>query len=129
MNRFFYFPDFSFWSATVRRRVHDDGVVMIAAADFTLYEFYTVIDDPADRCISKSGRTCIFFCPGNHAFGGIYVCNACSGSGSGQGSSAGVGKEVQNLDRASGFFDLFREPVPVSSLFREQTGMFETERF
>ena len=129
MDRFFYFPDFPFWSAAVRWRIHDNGIVMIAAADLTLYEFYTVIDDPADRRIAKSGRTGIFLCPGDHALGGIYVCNTCSGSGSGERSTAGVGKEVQNFDRAAGIFDLFREPVPVGSLLREQTGMFETERF
>lgn len=102
MDRFFYFPDFPFWSTAVGRRIHDNGIVMIAAADLTLYEFYAVIDDPADRRIAQSGRTCIFLCPGDHALGGIYVCNARSGSGSGKRSTAGIGKEVQNFDRAAG---------------------------
>ena len=65
MNRFYLFVQISsFGPATASMQVHDDGVVMIAAADFTLYStnlLHWVIDDPADRSISKSGRTCISF--------------------------------------------------------------------
>ena len=49
-------------------------------------------------------------------------CGGCC-----QGSPSGVGKKVQHLYRPSGVSDLFREPVPVYRLFREEPGMFEAE--
>ena len=49
MNGVFDLPDFALRSAPVGRRVHDDSVVMIAAADLALYKFGTVIHQPADR--------------------------------------------------------------------------------
>lgn len=51
VNRFFNFPDFTFWSSAVRWWIHDDGIIVIAAADLTFYEFYTVINQPADRSV------------------------------------------------------------------------------
>ena len=55
--------------------------------------------------------------------------NGSSGSSSSQGGSAGVGEEVQYLDGASGVSDLFPEPIPVGSLFREKTCVLEAEWF
>ena len=103
-------------------------VIMVAAADLTLYEFGTVIYKPADRRIFQPGRDGIFFCPGNHTLRSVHMGNSGTCGGCGQGSAAGVGKEVQYLDRTSGIADLFRKPVPVGGLFREQSGMFKTER-
>ena len=51
MDRIFDLPDLALRTATVGRRVHDDGIVVVATADLTLYEFYTVIDQPADRSV------------------------------------------------------------------------------
>ena len=82
MNCVFNLPDLALWSTTVGRWIHDDCIVMITAADFALYEFDTVINQPADRCVAESGRNSIFFCPCNHSLGCIYVCNTCSGCGS-----------------------------------------------
>ena len=128
MDRFLDLPDFPFWSAAVGRRIHDDRVIMVAAADLTLYEFDTVVHDPADRSVLETGGNRIFLCPGNHTLRSVYMCNACSCCSSGKGSATGVGEEVQHFDRASGFTDLVTEPVPVSCLFREKTGVLEAER-
>ena len=57
------------------------------------------------------------------------MSDMCAGSGCCKCSSAGVGKQVQNFDRASGIADLITEPVPVRCLFREETGMFKAEWF
>ena len=46
-----------------------------------------------------------------------------------QGSSSGVGEQVQYFYRASRVFDLFREPVPVGSLLRKESGMLKAEGF
>ena len=50
---------------------------------------------------------------------------ACLGCG--QGSSAGIRKQVQDLDRASGFANPGAKPVPIGSLFGKQTGVFKTK--
>ena len=52
-----------------------------------------------------------------------------TGSGSGQSCTACVSKKIQDFDRASGFTNLITEPVPVDSLLREKSGVFETEWF
>ena len=57
------------------------------------------------------------------------MCNMSSGSGSSQCSTTCIGKKIQDFYRASRITDLVTEPVPVDSLFRKQTGMFETEWF
>ena len=101
---------------------------MIAAADLTLYEFYAVIDEPADRSVRQSGRSCIFLCPCNHSLRSIYMGNTCSCCRGCEGSAACVSKKIQHFDRSSGISDLLREPVPVCCLFRKKTGMFETKR-
>ena len=102
---------------------------MIASADFPLYEFYAVVNKPADRCICKSGGCSVFFGPGNHALGSVYMGNACTGSGSGQSCASCVGKKIQHLYRSSGIADFFPKPVPVYCLFRKKSGVFEAEGF
>ena len=57
------------------------------------------------------------------------MCDACSRGGSGKCGSAGIGEQVQDLDRTSGIFDLITEPVPVCGLFRKKAGMFKAEWF
>ena len=129
MNCFFNLPDLTFWSTSVRWWIHDDRIVVISTADLTFYKFHTVIYQPADRCFRKSGCSCIFFGPGNHTLGSVYVCNLCTGSGSSQSCTACVSKKIQDFDRASGFTNFITEPVPVDSLLREKTSVFETEWF
>ena len=55
MYLFFDLPDLALWPSAVGWWVHNDRIIVIAAADLTFYEFYTVINDPADRSISESG--------------------------------------------------------------------------
>ena len=52
--------------------------------------------------------------------------SCCSGSQSG---TSCIGKQIQNFHGSAGRFDFLGTPVPIDSLFREQTGMFKTERF
>lgn len=42
-------PDFSFGTAPVGGRIHDDAVVGIAAAELPFHKFYAVVHQPADR--------------------------------------------------------------------------------
>ena len=83
MNCFFNLPDLTFWSTSVRWWIHDDRIVVISTADLTFYKFHTVIYQPADRRFRKPRCSCVFFGPGNHTLGSVYVCNLCTGSGSG----------------------------------------------
>ena len=129
VNTVLNFPDFTFWSSTVGRRVHDDGIVVISSADFTFYEFYAVVYQPADRGIAQSGSYGVFFCPGNHSFGCVYMGDRSTGCCGCESGTACIGKKIQYFYRASGVADLIAEPVPVGSLFREKSGMFEAERF
>ena len=55
INTLLDFPDFPFRSPPVGRRVHNDRIVMIATADFTLHKLHAVIHKPADRGITESG--------------------------------------------------------------------------
>ena len=43
------------------------------------------------------------------------------------GSPAGIGKQVQNPDRTSGFFYFIAEPVPVDRLLREEPRVLKAE--
>ena len=45
----------------------------------------------------------------------------------GQGSSAGICKQVQDLDRAPCPSNSGAKPVPIGSLFGKQAGVFKTE--
>ena len=53
--------------------------------------------------------------------------HSSSRSCGGYSGTAGVSEEVQYLHGAACLMDQTGEPVPVHSLLREQTGMFETE--
>ena len=54
MDRFLDLPYFSFGTTAIRGRIHDNGIVMIAPSDLTLYKLYTVINYPAYRLVNKS---------------------------------------------------------------------------
>ena len=127
MDGIFNFPDFPLWSPAIGRRIHDDTVIVIAAADLALYKFSAVIHEPADRRIAQAGGCGIFLCPSDHALRGIDVCDSRACLGCCKGGTACVGEEIQHLDRAAGIFDFFREPVPVCGLLREKTGVLEAE--
>ena len=129
MNGILNLPDFSLGTASVGWRIHDDGIIVIAAADFTFYKFDAIVYDPADRCVFQTGRDCIFFCPAYHAFRSIHMCDRSTSSRCCKGCAAGVGEQIQYFDRTSGISDFLSEPVPVCCLFRKQTCVFKTKRF
>ena len=75
MNCILNLPDLTFRSSSIRRRIHDNRIVVIAAADLPLYKFLAVIHQPADRCIFQSGALRILLRPCHHSFGGIHMSN------------------------------------------------------
>src|SRR5699024_6040350 len=113
MDHIFDLPDLAFWAPSVRRRIHDNGVVGIAAAYLTFYKLYAVIHQPTDGSVLQSGRDSIFLCPSYHAPGGVHMGDLSACGGCRKGGSACVGEKVQHFDRASRVAYLFREPVPV----------------
>ena len=48
-------PDFPAGPSSVGGRVHDDDVVLVAAADLALDELGAVIDDPVDGAVGQAG--------------------------------------------------------------------------
>ena len=87
---FFDFPDFSFGTSAIGRGIHDDGVVLVAAADFPLHELLAVIHKPADRGVAETRRCSVLLGPGNHSFGGIHMSNGSTCLGGSKGGTAGV---------------------------------------
>ena len=67
---------------------------MIAPSDLTLYKLYTVIYKPADGGVSKTWGHSIFFGPGNHTFGCVYVGHTGSCSSCCKGSTSCVGEKT-----------------------------------
>ena len=95
---------------------------MVPTTDFPLYKFDTVIDQPPDWGIFQTGRNCIFFCPGDHAFGCIYMGYACTCRSGRKCCPTGIGEKIKNLNLASfgnGVCNELGKPVPVGSLFRK----------
>lgn len=129
MNRLLDFPDLALWSSSVGRRVHDDRVVVVTSADLALDKFGAVIHKPADRLVRKAGHGSVLFCPVDHAFGCIDMCDACACCGRCERCASRVGEQVQHFNRAVGTADQIAEPVPVRCLLREKAGVFEAERF
>src|SRR5699024_696951 len=120
-------PDLSLGSPAIGRRIHDNGIVVVSAADLPLYELGTVVHQPSYGRVLQTGGDSILLRPGDHTLGGVHVghrssCRSCSQSG-----AASVGKKVQYLDRPPCLSDLFRKPIPVGSLLREKSGVLEAE--
>ena len=122
---FFQLPNFTAGTSAVGGRVHDDGIVLVAAANFTFHELCAVFYNPAYRAVNDAGRLCIFLRPSNHALCCVNVSYACACLQTCNGSTAGVCKQVQYLNRATCIANLIHCIVPVCSLFREQTGMLK----
>ena len=122
------FPDFSFGASSVRGRVHNNSVIVIAAADFTFCKLHAVVHDPADGRITETGGDGIFFCPGYHTLRSVYMGHACPCRCRSERCAASVGEKIQYFDGAVGMTDFIAKPVPVYRLFREQSGVLEAER-
>ena len=129
MNGILNFPDLAFRASSIGRRIHDNCVIVITSADFTLYKLHTVIYQPADWCISKTTCCRILFRPGNHSLRSIYVCNRCTCGCCRKSCTTCISEQVQHLDRSVSLTDLVSKPVPVCCLLREKTGVLEAEWF
>ena len=102
---------------------------MISSADLTLHKLHTIIHQPADGRISQSGSNCVFLRPGNHTLGRIYMSNRSPCCSCCQGSTACIGKKVQDFYRTSCITDLITKPVPVGRLLRKQACVLKAKRF
>ena len=136
VNRILQLPDLSLRPAPIGRRVHDDRIVGIAAADLPLHKLRAVIHQPADRCVLEPRGLGIFLRPLHHALGGIHMRHLGTGCCRCQCSTAGIGKEVQHLHRpvdpGTAPPCRFRQnavgkPVPVRRLLRKKSGMLKSK--
>ena len=71
-------PDLPLRSTSIRRRIHNDCIIMIPSANLTLNKLHTVIHQPADRSISQTGSNRILLRPGNHTLRSIHMSNRSS---------------------------------------------------
>ena len=127
-----YFPDFAFGSSPVGRRIHYDGVICVASAQFALHEFAAVVDEPADRSIRKSRNSCIFFGPCDHPLGGVDMGDTCTRLSGRDRRASRISEEIEDLHFSAGGDGIFNnaaEPVPVDGLLGEESRVFEVEGF
>ncbi len=125
-------PDLPLWPPAVRGRIHDNGVISIAAPYLALHKFHTVVHKPADRGGGEPGRGGIFLCPADHALGGVDMRHMRSGCRGAQRSATRVCEEIEHPDLARGIlgkrtlYDRSR-PIPVDSLLGEKPCVLEAE--
>ena len=124
----FQLPDFAARPAAVGGRIHDDGVVTLAAADFPLDELLAVVDNPAYGRFPHAAGGGVLLCPGNHALCRIHVADFGAGLQTGNRGRAGIGKEVQHADGPARGTDLPHGPVPVGCLFRKEARVLKVHR-
>ena len=118
-------PDLAARAAAVARRVHDDGVVGLAAADLALDELRAVVHDPADQRVGQTADLCVLLRPCDHALGGVDVADARAALGAGDARRARVCKEVQHTDGTARLLDLLTRKVPVHRLLGKESRVLE----
>ena len=123
-------PDLAAGASAVGGGVHDDAVVLVAAADLPLHEFLAVVHDVADGGLGKTAKLGVLLGLGHDALGGVHVDHGGTRVGGGHGGTSRIGEEVEHLDLTVGVLglgltDQAREPVPVGGLLGEQTRMLE----
>ena len=118
-------PHLAAGAATVGGRVHDDGIVSLAAANLTLHELGAVVHDPADGGIGKTRETGVLLGPRHHALCRVHMAHAGTRLGAGNGCAACVGEEVQHADGAVSLADGLHGEIPVHRLLGEQTRVLE----
>src|SRR5690606_25709539 len=112
----------------VRRRIHNDGIISIAAPLFTLGEFEYIICYEAYGSVFQTRKLDVLFGPLYHSFRCIYMTDFCSCSSSRNRCSTRIGKQVKDLDRSTAARDLVHDPRPIDGLFREEPRMFKVCR-
>ena len=88
------FPDFPLGASSVRRRVHDNGIVFVSSADFPLYKFYAVIHQPANRCVLQSEDTAFSFAQETMPLEASTWVTAAPAAAAARVVASGVGKEI-----------------------------------
>ena len=123
------FPDFPVGAAAVRRRVHDDAVVHIAAPLLALHKFFTVVHQPAHRTARKAGNLRVLPRPCHHAARSVHMAHLCARRKAGERSRARVAEQVQHLHRPPRRADLRLREVPVNGLLGEQPRVLKPHCF
>jgi hypothetical protein len=122
------FPHLAAGATAVSGRVHNDGVVAFAAADFAAHKLEAVVGDVADTGVGQATEVGVFAAPFDHTFGGIDVANLGPRLRRRTGRTAGVAEEVEHVDFATVLhrrLDALGTPLPVDGLLREESGVFE----
>ena len=131
MNLFFYFPDLTFGTTSVGRRIHNDSVVKITALDFPLHKFFAVVHDIAARRIPAAGQRHIVLCRLHHPARRVHVAYRSTCRRRRHRSPARIREQVQHAHLTTGSHratDQPVRPVPVCRLLREQPRMLEAHR-
>ena len=122
-------PDLPLRSTSIRRRIHNDRIIMVPSADFTLNKLHTVIHQPSYRRISQSRSNRILLRPGDHTLRSIHMSNRSPRCCCRQSRTTCICKKIQHLHRTSRIADLIAKPVPIHRLLRKKPGMLKTKRF
>ena len=126
-------PHLAARAAPVGGRVHDDPVVVVAAADLPLDEFHAVVHEPAHRALRKAGGRGVLTRPLHHALRSVHVRHGRAGLHAGERRRARVAEQVQHTDLPRGVLflrlaDAPRRVVPVHALLGEDARMLEAHR-
>ena len=118
-------PHFPAGAAAVARRIHDDGVVHLAAADLALDKLCTVVDDPAHGRVAKAADTRILTRPVDHALCRVHMADLRARRRTRDRRAAGISKKVQHADGTIRIFDFFARKIPVDGLLGEKPRVLE----
>ncbi len=119
-------PNFAFGTAAELRRVDEDDVIGLAAADLAGDELCRVVEDPADLGRIEFGGGLVLAAPGDRLLGRIKMSHLGADGGGQQRRGTGVGEEIEHARRAvvhGG--DAFQHPLPVRHLLGEEPQMPE----
>ena len=105
--------------------IQDHRIVTVAAADLSLDELGAVVHNVTNTVVGNVGKRRVLLGAGNHALGGIYVANEGARLGRRYGSTAGICKQIQQLDLSACVLDEIGKPIPVGRLLGEQARMLK----
>ena len=124
--------DLAFRPAAKARRVEDEQVVAVPAAQFAFEEFRHVVHDPADGLVLERIQRGVLARPLDHALRGIHVADLRARARGGERASAGVREEIQHARRASvpraECGAILRDALPLLALLGENPEVPEVRR-
>jgi hypothetical protein len=105
--------------------VEHDAVVAAAAALLALDEADGVLADPADRQVVQPGDGLVLAGPADRLLRGVDVHHLGAGLRRDERGDAGIGEEVEDLERAPRRSDAVAHPLPVRDLLRKDADVAE----